>query len=241
MSKKFLVTGATRGIGHAIASKLLEKGYHVFGTGSQNSARRCEAFKDLNGVSWLDVNFSDRNSLKDFLTTIHDIGPFAGLVNNAGVNLIKPINLVNELDYDYVHDINLRTPYLICREIVGGMTKAGGGRIVNIASIWSEVTKSHRSLYSSSKTGLVGMTRALAAEVGSRGIQVNLVSPGFVLTDMTLESLSPQQIEEHTNQVPMKKMAEPKDIAEVVYFLLSDKNRYINGQNIVVDGGYSII
>ena len=241
MTTKVLITGATRGIGHAIASKLLKKGYHVFGTGSKNSARRCEAFKDLNGVSWLDVNFADRNSLRDFLTTIQDLGPFAGLVNNAGVNLIKPLNLVNELDYDYVHDINLRTPYLICREIIGGMTKAGGGRVVNIASIWSEVTKSHRSLYSSSKTGLVGMTRAFAAEFGSRGIQVNLVSPGFVLTDMTLESLSPQQIEEHTNQVPMKKMAEPKDIAEVVYFLLSDKNRYINGQNIVVDGGYSIV
>jgi len=241
MNNKTLVTGATRGIGRAIATMLLKKGYNVYGTGSQNSAKRCEEFKDLDGIHWLDVDFSDRKSLKDFLSIIRDFGPFDGLVNNAGVNRIKPLNLVDELDYDYVHDVNLRAPYLICREVIKKMSEAGAGRVVNIASIWSEVTKSHRSLYSSSKTGLVGMTRALAAEVGSSGVQVNLVSPGFVLTDMTRESLSPQQMEELTNQVPMKKMADPQDIAEVVCFLLSDENRYINGQNIVVDGGFSII
>ena len=241
MCKKALVTGATRGIGRAIAAKLLSDGYHVYGTGSQNSSKRCSGFKDLNGVSWLDVDFSDRNSLNEFLLIIRDLGPFDGLVNNAGVNRIKPLNLVNEIDYDYVHDVNLRGPYLICRKVIEKMSEAGAGRVVNIASIWSEVTKSHRSLYSSSKTGLVGMTRALAAEVGSSGVQVNLVSPGFVLTDMTRESLSQEQMEDLTNQVPMKKMADPQDIAEVVCFLLSDENRYITGQNIVVDGGFSII
>jgi 3-oxoacyl-[acyl-carrier protein] reductase len=241
MSKKALITGATRGIGRSIAAKLLSDGYHVCGTGSQNSAKRCEEFKDLDGIHWLDVDLSDRNSLKEFLLIIRDLGPFDGLVNNAGVNRIKPLNSVNEIDYDYVHDVNLRAPYLICREVIDKMCKVGTGRVVNIASIWSEVTKSHRSLYSSSKTGLVGMTRALAAEVGPSSVQVNLVSPGFVLTDMTRESLSQEQMEELTNQVPMKKMAEPRDIAEVVCFLLSDDNRYINGQNIVVDGGFSII
>ena len=241
MSKKVLVTGATRGIGRAIAAKLLSDGYCVYGTGTQNSAKRCADFKDLDGVSWLEVDFSDRNSLKEFLVIIRDLGPFDGLVNNAGVNRIKSIISVEDIDYDFVHDVNLRTPYLICREVIGKMTEEGNGRVVNIASIWSEVTKPHRSLYSSSKTGLVGMTRALAAEVGASGVLVNLVSPGFVLTDMTRQSLTTQQIEELTNQVPMKKMADPRDIAEVVCFLLSDDNRYINGQNIVVDGGFSII
>jgi 3-oxoacyl-[acyl-carrier protein] reductase len=241
MKQKVLVTGATRGIGRAIASKLLKKGYDLYGTGSYNSAERCAEYDDLYGVKWLDADFSDRKSLSEFLLTIHDLGPFNGLVNNAGVNRIKPLDLADELDYDFVHDINLRAPYMICREVVGDMAKAGGGRIVNIASIWSEITKPHRSLYSSSKTGLVGMTRALAAEVGPMGVQVNLVSPGFVLTDMTRESLSPQQMEELTDQVPMKKMAVPDDIAEVVCFLLGEDNRYINGQNIVVDGGFSII
>jgi len=148
---------------------------------------------------------------------------------------------VDEADYDFVHDTNLRAPYMICREVIQGMAEKGEGRVVNIASIWSVVTKAHRSLYSSAKTGLVGLTRALAAEAGAQGVLVNLVSPGFVLTDMTRESLSPEQMIELTEQVPMKKMADPKDIAEVVRFLLSPENRYINGQNIVVDGGFSIV
>lgn len=241
MQKKILVTGATRGIGRAIAARLLKDGYAVYGTGTQNSAERCAGLDDLTGVTWFDVDFSDRDSVRQFLSLISEVDPFDGLVNNAGVNQIKPLDEVDEANYDFVHDTNLRSPYLICREVIKGMAEKGEGRVVNIASIWSVVTKAHRSLYSSSKTGLVGLTRALAAEVGAQGVQVNLVSPGFVLTDMTRESLSPEQMADLTEQVPMKKMADPKDIAEVVRFLLSPENRYINGQNIVVDGGFSIV
>jgi len=241
MKKKVLVTGATRGIGRAIAARLLQDGYTVYGTGTQNSAARCADLPDLAGVSWIDVDFSDRDSVREFLTVLAEIGPFDGLVNNAGVNRIKPLDEVDEADYDFVHDTNLRAPYMICREVIRGMAAQGEGRVVNIASIWSVVTKAHRSLYSSAKTGLVGLTRALAAEAGAQGVLVNLVSPGFVLTDMTRESLSPEQMAELTEQVPMKKMAAPEDIAEVVRFLLSPENRYLSGQNIVVDGGFSIV
>lgn len=239
--RKVLVTGATRGIGRAIAARLIKDGCEVYGTGTKNSAERCTEYLDLAGVSWIDVDLSDRESVRSFLAAIGQIGPFDALVNNAGVNRIKPLGEVEESDYDFVHDINLRSPYLICREIIKGMAAQGGGRVVNIASIWSVVTKSHRSLYSSSKTGLVGLTRALAAEAGEQGVLVNLVSPGFVLTDMTRDSLSPEQMVELTEQVPMKKMAAPVDIAEVVRFLLSPENRYLTGQNIVVDGGFSIV
>lgn len=241
MKPKILVTGATRGIGRAIAARLLQDGYAVYGTGTQNSADRCANMEDLLGVTWFDVDFSDRESVRAFLPKIAAAGPFDGLVNNAGVNRIKPLDEVDEADYDFVHDTNLRSPYLICREVIKGMAAQGQGRVVNIASIWSVVTKAHRSLYSSAKTGLVGLTRALAAEAGAQGVLVNLVSPGFVLTDMTRESLTPEQMTSLTEQVPMKKMAAPEDIAEVVRFLLSPDNRYINGQNIVVDGGFSII
>ncbi|GAB5560427.1 MAG: 3-oxoacyl-[acyl-carrier-protein] reductase [Synoicihabitans sp.] len=239
--RKVLVTGATRGIGRAIAVRLLKDGYTVYGTGTQNSAERCSDRLDLAGVSWIDVDFSSRDSVRKFLQILGEIGPFDALVNNAGVNRIKPFEEVEEDDYDFVHDINLRSPYLICRDVIKGMVAQGGGRVVNVASIWSVVTKSHRSLYSSSKTGLIGLTRALAAEAGAQGVLVNLVSPGFVLTDMTRKSLSPAQMAELTEQVPLKKMAAPKDIAEVVRFLLSPENRYLTGQNIVVDGGFSIV
>ena len=241
MKRKVLVTGATRGIGRAIAARQLQDGYVVYGTGTKNSAKRCADLPDLAGVSWLDVDFSDRTSVRDFLVGIAETGPFDGLVNNAGVNRIKPMETVTESDYDFVHDTNLRSPYLICREVIKGMAAVGSGRIVNIASIWSTITKAERSLYSSAKTGLVGLTRALAAEYGPKGVLVNSVSPGFVLTDMTRESLTEVQIAELTAQVPMQKMAAPEDIAEVVRFLLSPENRYLTGQNIFVDGGFTIV
>ena len=241
MKRKVLVTGATRGIGRAIAARLLQDGYGVYGAGTQNSAERCAGLSDLAGVNWLDVDFSNRDSVREFLAVLSELGPFASLVNNAGVNRIKPLDQVDEDDYDFVHDINLRAPYMICREVIRGMAAQGTGRIVNIASIWSVITKAHRSLYSSAKTGLIGQTRAFAAEFGAQGILVNLVSPGFVMTDMTRESLSDDQIAELKAQVPMQKMAAPEDIAEVVRFLLSPENRYLTGQNIVVDGGFSIV
>ena len=241
MKQKVLVTGATRGIGRAIAARLLKDGYEVYGTGTKNSAERCADIADLAGVSWLDVDFADRDSVRKFLVALAEIGPLDGLVNNAGVNRIKPLDEVDEVDYDFVHDTNLRSPYLVCREVLKGMAQNGSGRIVNIASIWSVITKAQRSLYSSAKTGLVGLTRALAVEFGPKGILVNAVSPGFVMTDMTRQSLSEAEIAELEAQVPMRKMAAPEDIAEVVRFLLSPENRYLSGQNIVVDGGFTIV
>ena len=241
MKRKVLVTGATRGIGRAIAARLLNEGYTVYGTGTNRSAERCADIPDLEGVSWFDVDFSDRASVREFLVALTEIGPLDGLVNNAGVNRIKPLDEVDQADYDFVHDTNLRSPYLVCREVIKGMSAQGSGRVVNIASIWSVISKVQRSLYSSAKTGLVGLTRALAVESGPKGVLVNSVSPGFVVTDMTRESLSETQIADLTAQVPMQKMAAPEDIAEVVRFLLSPENRYLTGQNIVVDGGFSIV
>ena len=241
MKQKVLVTGATRGIGRAIAARLLKDGYEVYGTGTKNSAERCAELPDLAGVSWLDVDFADRDSVRAFLVALAEIGPLDGLVNNAGVNRIKPLDEVDEADYDFVHDTNLRSPYLVCREVLKGMAQNGSGRIVNVASIWSVITKAQRSLYSSAKTGLVGLTRGLAVEFGPKGILVNAVSPGFVMTDMTRQSLSEAEIAELEAQVPMQKMAAPEDIAEVVRFLLSPENRYLTGQNIIVDGGFTIV
>lgn len=241
MKRKVLVTGATRGIGRAIAANLLRSGYEVVGTGRESSAERCRSDEDIKGIRWFDVDLSDRKSLALFIDQLEDEAPFYGLVNNAGVNRIKPYQDVSQDDYDFVHETNLRAPYLITQKLAHGMVEKGEGRVVNIGSVWSVVTKAQRSLYSSAKTGLVGMTRALAAELGERGVLVNLVSPGFVLTDMTRESLSDEQMEALTAQIPVKRMAQPEDIAEVVRFLISPENRYITGQNILADGGFSIV
>ena len=240
--QKILVTGATRGIGRAIAAQLLREGAQVHGSGTKQSEERASAHPDLTGIHWQDADFADPGSTQRFLACLREHGPFDGLVNNAGVNLIKPIDAISEDDYDFVHNIDLRAPYLISREAAAGMAAAGiDGRIVNIASIWSVITKPHRTLYSTAKAGLLGLTRSLASECGPAGILVNAVSPGFVLTDLTRHSLSPEQAEKLANQVPLGKMAEPEDIAEIVCFLLSNDNRYLTGQNIVVDGGFSIV
>lgn len=241
MQRKVIVTGATRGIGRAIASLLLKKNYAVFGTGTKDSALRCADWPDLNGVHWIDVDFSNPQSFDAFLEKLPTFGHFWGLVNNAGVNRILPTKDVSESDYDLVHTINQRCPYFLSRAVLEGMTANGEGRIVNIGSIWSVITKAHRSLYSSAKTGITGLTRALAAEFGKSGILINTVSPGFVLTDLTRESLTNDEIDKLSAQVPVGRMAEPDDIAQVVAFLLSQENRYLSGQNVVVDGGFSIV
>lgn len=239
--KKAVVTGATRGIGRAIAIRLMKDGWSVTGTGTNSSAERTVRDTELAGVDWLDVDFSDADSLRDFTNVLSESGPYTGLVNNAGVNRIKGFENVTEEDYRFVHDVNLKSPYLVSQAIISQMLSGCGGRIVNIASIWSVVSKPMRTLYSSAKTGLIGQTRAMAAEFGRYDILINLVSPGFVLTDLTQRSLSQPELLALSDQIPLGRIAEPADIAEVVAFLLSSSNRYITGQNIVVDGGFTII
>mgnify|MGYP001125660873 CR=1 FL=1 len=240
MSRRALVTGATRGIGKAVAIRLIEDGWEVVGTGRQGAAQQMASDPKLAKAQWLDLDFANPISRNQFFLNIREKGPFQGLVNNAGVNRIKPITDVDENDFEYVHDVNLKGPYLLCREIVQEMAANNGGRIVNIASIWSVISKANRSLYSSSKTGLIGLTRALAIEAAKDHVLVNAVSPGFVMTDMTRDSLSTEQIDQLTKEIPLGRMAEPTEITEIVLFLLSEKNQFITGQNIVVDGGFSI-
>ena len=119
------------------------------------------------------------------------------------------------------------------------MKKNNFGRIVNIASIWSKITKSGRTVYSMSKSALVGMTRTLAVESAAHNVLVNCVSPGFTMTELTRSTLSDEEIQQLSNQVPMKRFANPGEISKVVMFLCSDMNSYITGENIVVDGGYT--
>ena len=121
------------------------------------------------------------------------------------------------------------------------MAKKKYGRIIHISSIWSVVSKSHRSLYSTMKTGLLGMTRAMAVEWANQDILINSISPGFVETELTKKSLTGQQQEELKKQIPIKRFAQPQEIAEVASFLCSNKNTYLTGQNIIIDGGFTIV
>ena len=166
---------------------------------------------------------------------------FDVLVNNAGINIIKSQDKINDHDYDKIENVNLKAPFYISRHVAKKMSNNEGGRIVNISSIWSIISKSHRTLYSTMKAGINGMTRSMSVEWGNRRILINSISPGFVKTELTKNSLSMEEMNNLKNQIPLNRFAETNEIAEVVSFLVSKKNNYITGQNIVVDGGFSII
>ena len=140
-----------------------------------------------------------------------------------------------------IQNINLKAPYQIAQYLAKNMALNGGGKIINIASIWSVISKTNRTLYSTMKTGIIGMTRSMAIEWAKQNILINAVSPGFVMTELTDKSLSVREKKEIKEQVPLGRFARPEEIASVVSFLCSKENKYLTGQNIIVDGGFTII
>jgi 3-oxoacyl-[acyl-carrier protein] reductase len=217
---KVLVTGGSRGIGEAISELFSENGYEV-----------CSPGRD-------ELDLNSRESIKTFIRKNKE--GFDVIINNAGVN---PINLIEETDereMDEAMMINLIAPLLIIKGFAPKMKQRKSGRIVNIGSIWGVVSKPKRAVYSSSKHGLHGLTMTTALELSDFGILVNTVSPGFTLTDMTKKNNTSEEIDKIGKNIPLRRMADPIEIAKAVFFLGSFNNTYITGQNIVVDGGYSI-
>lgn len=244
--KRILITGGTRGIGLNLAQCILSFGGSVVITGT--SKQSCDtALSELNKESVIGsveasiVDFTDKGSLKAFINSeVFTIG-FDVLVNNAGSNVIKPFERFTDEDYEFLMDLNVRAPWELSKAVMPHMKAQGYGRIVNIASIWGVITKPHRALYTSTKHAIVGLTKTLAVEFGAAGILTNAVSPGFTLTDLTRQSLSDDEMSDLSAKIPTNRMAEPVEISRTIAFLGSQMNSYINGQNITVDGGFSII
>ena len=238
--KTALVTGATRGIGAAIGSLLHQAGAHVILTGTKKEeiASLNSTHKEDERIQYIQSDFDDKESLDGFLDALSQYDRIDISVNNAGTNRISLLEDTHVDDYDLLTDINLRAPYLICRELSRKMKTANYGRIVNIASIWGVITKAGRSVYTLTKHGLVGLTKTLSVELAPYNVLVNAVSPGFILTELSKATLSDAEREEVTATIPMQRFAEPEEIARVVLFLSSDLNTYLTGQNIVVDGAF---
>ena len=240
--RKALITGATRGIGKAIAEDFLKAGAKVLLTGTSRTKIDDLAKNNANPmVKWLHADFDTRNGIDAFLDELNEVGVIDICVNNAGINIIKPFEDYSIAEYERLLSVNVTAPFLIVKFIISGMKDNSYGRIVNIASIWSEISKPGRSLYSTSKTGLVGFTRTISVEYAANNILVNAVSPGFTRTELTEKSLTGDEIEELSARIPMQRIAEPSEIAKTVLFLCSDLNTYITGQNIVIDGGFTIV
>lgn len=214
-----LVTGASRGIGRAIAARLIEDGIKVI------------------APTHSEMDLESNESIDQYLKTLPSFVDI--LVNNAGINRIDLFQNLSDEDLFDTIQVNLIAPMRLTRGIVQGMIGRHFGRIVNISSIWSLVSKPGRSSYSVSKDGLNGFTRALAVEVAPFNILVNSVAPGFVNTDLTQQNNSPEEINEICKKIPLNRLAEPEEIARLVAFLCSDANSYVTGQCLVMDGGFT--
>ncbi len=238
--KVALVTGATRGIGQAIALELGRRGAIVIGTAT--SAAGAESIAETlknNGIegAGLVLNVGDDESVARTLEHIQQhLGQPAILVNNAG---ITRDNLMMRMKDDEWHDVintNLTSLFRLTKGVLRGMTKARWGRIINIGSVVGAMGNAGQVNYAAAKAGLEGFGRALAREVGSRGITVNAVTPGFIDTDMTRE-LPEAQRQALQQQIPLGRLGEAQEIAKVVAFLASDDASYITGATIPVNGG----
>lgn len=217
---RVLITGASRGIGRAIANIYREKGYVV----------------DTPARDVLDL--ADLRSVKEFVGRHKE---YDIVVNNAGCNLINLIEEVREEEISEMMSVNLLSPIYLLKEIVPYMKRKHFGRIVNIGSIWGAIAKQGRGIYSATKHGIHGITCTLAAELAPYQILVNTVAPGQTLTELTLQNNSEQDIRKMERDIPIGRLAQPDEIAQVVFFLGTEKNTYITGQQLIVDGGLTII
>ena len=239
-SKVVLVTGASRGIGAAIAETLGLAGYTVVGTATSQSGADtiCERFKssDINGAGML-LNVTDLESINSLLSAVIDrFGAPTILINNAGIAKDNLLLRMKEEEWLDVVNTNLTSVFRLSKACVRAMTKARWGRIVTISSVVGSMGNGGQSNYSATKAGVEGFSRALAKELGSRSITVNSVAPGFIETDMTKE-LPEANKASMLEQIPLARLGAPSEIAAVVKFLVSDAAGYITGETIHVNGG----
>ncbi|MCB0701656.1 MAG: 3-oxoacyl-[acyl-carrier-protein] reductase [Ignavibacteriae bacterium] len=235
-NKIAVVTGGAKGIGLAISEKLAEVGATVYALGRSANIELDTKYN----IIYKQCDVSDLESVTNTLTEIHkESGKIDILVNNAGITKDNLILRMSESDFDDVMNINLKGVFNTCKTVSKFMLSQKQGRIINIGSIVGTTGNAGQSNYAASKAGLIGFTKSLAKELAGRNILVNLIAPGYVLTEMT-GKLTEDQVNAFKDNIPLKRAAEPSDIADVVAFFASTDSRYITGQVLHVDGGLAI-
>ncbi len=235
-----LVSGATRGIGKAIALALGEQGRTVVGTAtSDDGANAITAYLQEHGISGqgMRLDVTDSAQVEAVVTDVaREHGIPTILVNNAGITRDNLFMRMKEEEWSSIIDTNLSSVYRVSRACVRGMMKARWGRIISISSVVGATGNPGQANYAAAKAGMLGLTRSLARELGSRGITANCVSPGFIDTDMT-RALEESQRAELSSQIPLGMLGRPEHVAAAVAFLASDAAEYITGENLHVNGG----
>jgi 3-oxoacyl-[acyl-carrier protein] reductase len=234
-----LVTGATRGIGRAIALALAAKGMKVIGTATSEAGAQTitDALAEFPGSKGVVLNVNDAAACDALIDSVaKENGGLHVLVNNAGITRDTLAMRMKDEDWDAVLDTNLKAVFRLSRAVIRPMMKQRYGRIVSITSVVGASGNPGQANYAAAKAGLAGMTRALARELGSRGITVNCVAPGFIATDMT-EVLPEDQKKALMSQIPLQRLGQPQEIAHAVAFLASPEAGYITGSELHVNGG----
>ena len=233
-SKKILITGASRGIGKDIALNSKEKGYKVLGTSTTNEG--VSSLKE-NGIHGLQLDLNDKKSVESFnglLTQEHS--DITVLVNNAGITRDNIVLRMSEEEWMDVLNVNLNGAFKVTKTVLKFMLKKRWGRILNITSTSASTGNRGQANYAAAKAGIEAFSKSLAKEVGSRGITVNAIAPGYIQTDMT-EVISENIKEEILSQIPLSRFGKPEEISQLVDFLISDEASYITGQTIHINGG----
>ena len=233
-SKKILITGASRGIGRDIALNSKEKGYKVLGTSTTNEG--VSSLKE-NGIHGLQLDLNDKKSVESFnglLTQEHS--DITVLVNNAGITRDNIVLRMSEEEWTDVLNVNLNGAFKVTKTVLKFMLKKRWGRILNITSTSASTGNRGQANYAAAKAGIEAFSKSLAKEVGSRGITVNAIAPGYIQTDMT-EVISENIKEEILSQIPLSRFGKPEEISQLVDFLISDEASYITGQTIHINGG----
>ena len=234
--KTAIVTGGTRGIGKSIVSLLLESGCYVIYTGTKK-----QPISSIKDGQYEQLDLSDEKSTDRFVKKVIDkTSRIDILVNNAGINIVEPIDEIQDENWEKVLAVNLTGSMRLMRAVAKVMKNGHGGRILNVSSIFGIVSKAKRSSYSASKAGIIGLTRASSLDLAPYNILVNALCPGFTSTELTKSILSSKEINDLSSQIPLGRFADAQEIAKIAVFLCSDLNTYLTGQAIVVDGGITV-
>jgi len=219
MKRTVLITGGARGIGAAIAEQFRQQGHNVFKPSRE------------------ELDLAKPESLDAFIS--REISrPIDVLVNNAGINILNPIHALDGAAWQTMLQVNLTSPVRLTQALLPGMQARQWGRVLNVSSIFSLVTREKRAAYSMTKAALNAFTRSLTVEYGPAGILANTLCPGYVDSALTRQNNSPRELEAIAASIPLRRLALPEEIARVACFLCSDENTYITGQEIVADGGF---